>query len=405
VETDAAKTPTFHVLTNSIITLEYKGSIKSKLPKTGTTIFTVMSALAAEHNAINLAQGFPDFSCSPKLIDLVHQYMKKGMNQYAPMPGVMKLREKIAEKTEALYSAKYNPDTEITITPGGTHALYAAISAFVGEGDEVVVIEPCYDSYVPAIQLNGGRPVFVELKYPDYKVDWNEVKKLISYKTKMIIINTPHNPSGITLNAQDMMKLEKIVKNQDVIILSDEVYEHIIFDGLEHQSVARYPALAERSIIVSSFGKTYHTTGWKMGYVVAPANLMAEFRKVHQFMCFSANTPVQYAIADYLDDKSAYLELAAFYQEKRDYFQKLVKGSRFKLLPCEGSYFQLLGYQKITQEKDTDFAVRLTKEYKVASIPTSVFYHKKNDNQVLRFCFAKEKTTLEQAAEQLHKVK
>jgi len=364
-----------------------------------------MSALAAEQKAINLAQGFPDFSCSPKLIDLVHHYMNQGMNQYAPMPGVMKLREKIAEKTEALYSAVYNPDTEITITPGGTHALYAAITAFVGEGDEVVIIEPCYDSYVPAIQLNGGRPVFVELKYPDYKVDWNEVKKLITYKTKMIIINTPHNPTGITLNAQDMMKLEKIVKNQDVIILSDEVYEHILFDGLEHQSVARYPGLAERSIIVSSFGKTYHTTGWKMGYVVAPANLMVEFRKVHQFMCFSANTPIQHALADFLDDRTAYLELSAFYQAKRDYFQKLIKGSKFKLFPCEGSYFQLLGYQKITQEKDTDFAVRLTREYKVASIPTSVFYHKKTDNQVLRFCFAKEKETLEKAAEQLQKVK
>lgn len=385
--------------------MEFKGTIKSKLPKTGTTIFTVMSALAAEQKAINLAQGFPDFSCSPKLIDLVHHYMKQGMNQYAPMPGVMKLREKIAEKTQALYSAVYNPDTEITITPGGTHALYAAITAFVGEGDEVVVIEPCYDSYVPAIQLNGGRPVFVELKYPDYKVDWNEVKKLITYKTKMIIINTPHNPTGVTLNAQDMMKLEKIVKNQDVIVLSDEVYEHILFDGLEHQSVARYPGLAERSIIVSSFGKTYHTTGWKMGYVVAPANLMAEFRKVHQFMCFSANTPVQHALADFIDDRSAYLELSAFYQAKRDYFQQLVKGSKFKLFPCEGSYFQLLGYQKITQEKDTDFAVRLTREHKVASIPTSVFYHKKTDNQVLRFCFAKEKETLEKAAEQLQKVK
>ena len=385
--------------------MEFKGTIKSKLPKTGTTIFTVMSALAAEQKAINLAQGFPDFSCSPKLIDLVHHYMKQGMNQYAPMPGVMKLREKIAEKTQALYSAVYNPDTEITITPGGTHALYAAITAFVGECDEVVVIEPCYDSYVPAILLNGGRPVFVELKYPDYKVDWNEVKKLITYKTKMIIINTPHNPTGVTLNAQDMMKLEKIVKNQDVIVLSDEVYEHILFDGLEHQSVARYPGLAERSIIVSSFGKTYHTTGWKMGYVVAPANLMVEFRKVHQFMCFSANTPVQHALADFIEDRSAYLELSAFYQAKRDYFQQLVKGSKFKLFPCEGSYFQLLGYQKITQEKDTDFAVRLTREHKVASIPTSVFYHKKTDNQVLRFCFAKEKETLEKAAEQLQKVK
>lgn len=383
---------------------QFQGTIKSKLPKTGTTIFTVMTALANEHQAINLAQGFPDFLCSPRLIERVDHYMKAGYNQYAPMPGVMKLREKIAEKTEHLYSAVYDPETEITVTPGGTHALYAAISAFVGEGDEVIIIEPCYDSYLPAIQLNGARPVFAELKYPSYKIDWDEVKKLVNYRTRMIIINTPHNPSGTTLSAQDMARLEKLVKNSEIIVLSDEVYEHIIFDGLEHQSIARYPRLAERSVIVSSFGKTYHTTGWKMGYVLAPANLMTEFRKVHQFMCFSANTPVQYALADFLDDKDAYLGLAAFYQEKRDYFQKLLKGSRFKILPCEGSYFQLLNYAKITQEKDTDFAVRLTREHKVAAIPTSVFYHKNMDNQVLRFCFAKQAETLEQAAEKLMKI-
>lgn len=384
--------------------MQFPGSIKSKLPKTGTTIFSVMSALATEHGAINLAQGFPDFECSPKLVDLVNHYMKAGYNQYAPMPGVMKLREKIAEKTQALYSATYNPETEITVTPGGTHALYAAISAFIGEGDEVIIIEPCYDSYLPAIHVNGGRAVFAELKYPTYKIDWDEVKKLVNYKTKMIIINTPHNPTGTTLSAQDMQRLEKIVKNSEIIVLSDEVYEHIIFDGVEHQSVARYPKLAERSIIVSSFGKTYHTTGWKMGYVLAPANLTTEFRKVHQFMCFSANTPVQYAIADYLDDKDAYLQLSAFYQEKRDYFQQLVKGSKFKLMPCLGSYFQLLDYSKITKEKDTDYAVRLTKEFKIASIPTSVFYHKNIDNHVLRFCFAKQNDTLEKAAEKLHKI-
>jgi len=382
--------------------VEFKGTVKSKLPKTGTTIFAVMSALANEQSAINLAQGFPDFACSPKLIELVNHYMKEGHNQYAPMPGVMKLREQIALKTQAIYSATYNPETEITITPGGTHALYAAISAFVHEGDEVIIIEPCYDSYIPAIELNGGRPVFAELKYPEYKIDWNELKKLVNYKTRMIIINTPHNPTGTTLNAQDMMRLEKMVKNTEIVVLSDEVYEHIIFDGLEHQSVARYPALAERSIIVSSFGKTFHTTGWKMGYVLAPANLMSEFRKVHQFICFSANTPIQFAIADYLNDKSTYLELSGFYQEKRDRFQKLMKGSKFKILPCEGSYFQSLNYSKITQEKDIDFAKRLTIENKVASIPTSVFYHKKLDNQVLRFCFAKQDETLERAAEKLH---
>ena len=384
--------------------MQFPGSIKSKLPKTGTTIFSVMSALATEHGAINLAQGFPDFECSPKLVELVNHYMKAGFNQYAPMPGVMKLREKIAEKTQELYSATYNPETEITITPGGTHALYAAISAFIGEGDEVIIIEPCYDSYLPAIQVNGGRAVFAELKYPNYKIDWDEVKKLVTYKTKMIIINTPHNPTGTTLSAQDMQRLEKIVKNSEIIVLSDEVYEHIIFDGVEHQSVARYPKLAERSIIVSSFGKTYHTTGWKMGYVLAPANLTAEFRKVHQFMCFSANTPVQYAIADFMEDKDAYLQLSNFYQEKRDYCQKLVKGSKFKWMPCLWSYFQMLDYSKITQEKDTDYAVRLTKDFKIASIPTSVFYHKNIDNHVLRFCFAKQNETLEKAAEKLHKI-
>lgn len=390
--------------TTKIYCMLFSGSVKSKLPKTGTTIFSVMTALANEHGATNLAQGFPDFACSPQLIELVNKYMVAGHNQYAPMPGVMSLREKIAQKTETLYSAIYNPDKEITITPGGTHALYAAISAFVAEGDEVIIIEPCYDSYLPAIQLNGGRAVFAELKFPDYKVDWNEVKKLVTYKTKMIIINTPHNPTGTTLSAQDMQRLEKLVKNTEIVVLSDEVYEHIIFDNLEHQSVARYPKLAERSIIVSSFGKTYHTTGWKMGYVLAPENLTAEFRKVHQFMCFSANTPVQYALSDFMDNRDAYMELSAFYQQKRNYFQQLIKGSKFKLLPCEGSYFQLLGYQKITQEKDTDFAIRLTKEYKVASIPTSVFYHKNIDNHVLRFCFAKQDQTLEKAAEQLHKI-
>jgi methionine aminotransferase len=384
--------------------LEFPGSIKSKLPKTGTTIFSVMTALANEHNAINMAQGFPDFSCSEKLVSLVNTYMQKGLNQYAPMPGIMPLRERIAEKTEALYSAVYNPETEITITPGGTHALYAAISAVVREGDEVIVLEPCYDSYVPAIELNGGRPVFFELKFPDYKVDWNELKRLVSYKTKMIIINTPHNPSGTILSAQDMLKLQKIVDKTEIVILSDEVYEHIIFDGIEHQSVARYPKLAERSIIVSSFGKTYHTTGWKMGYVLAPANLMVEFRKVHQFMAFSTNTPIQYALADFMEDKDAYLQLSAFYQEKRDYFQQLIKGSKFKILPCVGSYFQSLGYSKITQENDSEYAKRLTKEYKIASIPTSSFYHKKVDNHVLRFCFAKSNETLEKAAEKICKI-
>lgn len=384
--------------------MEFPGSIKSKLPKSGTSIFAVMTALANEHLAINLAQGFPDFDVNPKLTELVNHYMKAGMNQYAPMPGVMKLREKIAAKTEELYSAVYDPDKEITIIPGATHGIFAIISAMIKEGDEVIVLEPCYDSYVPAIELNGGRAVYVELKQPDYKVDWNEVKKLINFHTKLIIINTPHNPSGSILSAQDMQKLEKLVKNTDIVIVSDEVYEHIIFDKVEHQSIARYPKLAERSFIVSSFGKTYHTTGWKMGYILAPSNLTVELRKAHQFIAFSTNTPIQYAVADYMDDKDAYMQLNAFYQEKRDYFRSLVKGSKFKLMPCQGSYFQLLQYSKITQEKDLDFAKRLTIDHKVASIPVSVFYHKKNDHNVLRFCFAKGNETLEKAAEKLLKI-
>jgi methionine transaminase len=382
----------------------YPSTISSKLPKTGTTIFAIMSALANEHKAINLAQGFPDFPVSPKLIDLIHHYMKKGFNQYAAMPGLMSLREKIAAKTEELYTARYNPEKEITITPGGTCALYVAITAIVREGDEVIVIEPAYDSYIPAIELSGGKPITYELKAPDYKIDWNAFKKLVNFRTRMIIINTPHNPSGMVLSASDMQKLEKIVDKTDIVILSDEVYEHIIFDGIEHQSVARYPRLAERSMIVSSFGKTYHSTGWKMGYCLAPENLMSEFRKVYQFMVFSANTPIQYALADYLDDKDAYISLSQFYQTKRDYFRKLMKGSKFKLLNCSGSYFQSMNYDKITKENDRDFAIRITKEHGVAAIPVSVFYRQGTDEHVLRFCFAKSDETLEKACERLCRI-
>ncbi|TNE81307.1 MAG: aminotransferase class I/II-fold pyridoxal phosphate-dependent enzyme [Bacteroidetes bacterium] len=383
---------------------EFNGSLSSKLPKVGTTIFSVMTAMANENQALNMAQGFPDFSCSPELISLVNHYMNKQLNQYAPMPGVPVLREKIAAKTEELYSAQYNPDTEITVTPGATMAIYAAISAVVKEGDEVIIIEPAYDSYLPAIELNGGHPIFAELKYPSYSVDWDEIRKLITFKTRMIIINTPHNPTGMAFSAADMQKLQKLTENSDIIILSDEVYEHILFDGLEHQSIARYPKLAERSFIISSFGKTYHNTGWKMGYCLAPAKLTTEFRKIFQYMMFSVNTPVQYALADFMDKKDAYLELSAFYQEKRDFFQKAIKGSKWKVLNCQGSYFQMLGYDKITHEDDMDFARRLVVENKIAAIPTSSFYRKKNDNHVLRFCFAKQNDTLEKAAEILHKL-
>ncbi len=381
----------------------YPNAIQSKLPKVSTTIFTVMSRLATEHNAVNLSQGFPDFGVSPKLISLVDEHMRKGNNQYAPMPGVMALREAIAQKVENLYSAQYNPESEITITAGGTQALFTAISAWVKEGDEVIIIEPAYDSYAPAVELCGGRPVYVQLSYPDFTINWDNVKKLVNRNTRMIIINTPHNPTGSVLGAADMEKLEKLTRNTDIVILSDEVYEHIIFDGLEHQSVARYPKLAERSFIVSSFGKTIHATGWKIGYCLAPANLMNEFRKAHQYNVFSVNTPMQFALAEYILDKDTYLGLSDFYKQKRDTFNKLFKETKFKQKASKGTYFQLLDYSAITDEKDTDLAIRLTKEFGVAAIPISVFYHKPQDNKVLRFCFAKGDETLERAAEKLSK--
>lgn len=380
---------------------QFKGIVKSKLPKVGTSIFAIMSALANEYRAINLSQGFPGFAVSSELIDLVYQKMKEGHNQYAPMPGILPLRECISEKINSLYSADYNPETEITITAGGTQAIYTAIAAVVKEGDEVIVFEPAYDSYVPAIELCGGIPVCLHLKAPDYHIDWNEVKKFISQKTRMIMINTPHNPTGAILTAKDMHQLEKITHNSDILILSDEVYEHIIFDGYEHQSVTRYPKLADRSFVVFSFGKTYHATGWKMGYILAPDKLMAEFRRVHQFNVFSANTPIQYALADYMKEKKHYLGLSSFYQKKRDYFLKLMKGSRFKPLTCSGSYFQLMNYSKISDEKDTDFAKRITKEFGVASIPVSIFYNSPPEQKILRFCFAKENDMLQKAAEKL----
>lgn len=380
---------------------EFKGNIRSKLPKAGTTIFSVMSGLANEVGAINLSQGFPGFPVSEKLISLYHDALRAGHNQYAPMPGIFTLRECIAEKMEDLYSCVYDPEAEITITAGGTQALYTAISALIHEGDEVIVLEPSYDSYVPAIQLAGGIPVHIPLQPPNYFIPWEEIKKLITQKTRMIIINTPQNPTGTTLTAKDMLQLEKITDGTDIIILSDEVYEHIIFDGNEHQSVARYPKLASRSMIVFSFGKTFHATGWKVGYCLGPAHLMKEFRKVHQFTVFSVNTALQHALTAYMLNKENYRGLGEFYQEKRDYFQKLMKGSKFKILPCLGSYFQLLDYSSISTEKDTEYAIRLTKEIGVASIPVSVFYSVPHDYHLLRFCFAKENDQLEKAAERL----
>jgi len=382
----------------------FPNTIPSKLPKVGTTIFTVMSKLAQENQAINLSQGFPDFETDPKLIEAVSKAMKGGHNQYAPMQGLMPLRETIAAKTKKSYGIEYHPETEITLTSGGTEAIYSAIAAFVREGDEVLQFTPAYDCYEPAVILSGGKTISVELQYPDFSINWKEVKKLVNRKTRMIIINTPHNPSGAVLKKSDLKELEKITKNTDIIVLSDEVYEHIIFDKENHQSVALFPGLAERSTIVYSFGKMFHITGWKMGYALAPANLMVEFRKAHQFIVFSSNMPAQVAFHEYMKDESRYLELGNFYQEKRDYFIKGLKGSRFSFTPASGTYFQLLNYSKISNEKDTDFAIRLTKENKIASIPVSVFYNREVDNKVLRFCFAKKKETLDKALEILQKV-
>lgn len=386
--------------------MNFNGNIHSKLPSVGTTIFSVMSKLATETGAINLSQGFPDFPISEKLVELVSKHMKAERNQYAPMPGVSILREAIAQKMEDLYSISYDPDKEITVTAGATQAIFTAISTFINEGDEVVIFEPAYDCYVPAIELHGGKPIYVQMDVSGSGplINWDQVQKLVNQRTKMIIINTPHNPSGRVMTAQDLMKLEKLTKDSDIIILSDEVYEHIIFDGAEHQSVARYPKLAERSIIVDSFGKTYHNTGWKVGYVLAPEELMKEFRKTHQFNVFSVNTPVQYALADYMQDKDLYLGLADFYQQKRDAFNRLLAGSKFTVEPSAGTYFQLLGYSKISDEPDTEMAIRLTQEIGVASIPISVFFHEKQDDKLLRFCFAKNEETLERAAEKLLKL-
>jgi methionine aminotransferase len=384
--------------------MNYPNPIKSKLPNVGTNIFTIMSKLAADNNAINLSQGFPDFACDPEMVALVNKNMMAGNNQYAPMAGLMSLREMLSEKTEFLYSAKYDPDTEITITAGATQAIYTAISAIIREGDEVIVFDPAYDCYQPAVEMNGGKTIHLQLKAPHYGIDWDEVKKTISPRTRMIVVNTPHNPTGSVLTAKDMAKLEELTANTDILIISDEVYEHIIFDGNEHQSVARFPKLAERSFIISSFGKTYHTTGWKIGYCVAPKNMMAEFRKVHQFLVFCCNTPIQHALAEFLKKKDNYLDLGKFYQKKRDYFIEQIKGSKFEWIPAAGTYFQLLTYKGISKEKDTDYAIRLTKEFGIASIPVSVFYNASTDNNVLRFCFAKKEETLEKATKILCKI-
>ena len=378
--------------------------IQSKLPAVGTTIFTVMSRMAAELGAINLSQGYPDFDCDPELVEAVARHMRAGRNQYAPMQGVLPLREAIAAKYQHFHGHAYDPETEVTVTSGGTEAIFAAVAAVVHPGDEAIVLEPCYDSYVPAIELSGGKPVIVPLTYPGYGIDWQAVRDAVTPRTRLLILNSPHNPTAAVLSALDIHELTRLVTGSAILILADEVYEHIIFDGAQHESMARHPELAARSFIVGSFGKTYHITGWKVGYAVAPTALMAEFRKVHQFVTFSTNTPVQFALAEFLADRRGLAELSAFFQKKRDLFLRLMDGSRFVPLRSHGSYFQLMDYSAITTEADADFAVRLTKEHGVASIPTSPFLYNLSPPPVLRFCFAKKDETLARAAERLRKV-
>lgn len=361
--------------------------------------------MAQEHNAINLSQGFPDFGADRTLISLISKHLKKGHNQYAPMAGVMALREQLSLKTEALYGINVNPETEITITSGATEALYDAIAATVRDGDEVLVIDPCYDSYVPAVKLHGGLPIHIPLSPEDgFAIDWDTVRKRVTHSTRMIILNTPHNPTGTILGRDDMEALIRITRQTDILILSDEVYEHIVFDGASHESVLRYPELWARSFVVFSFGKTYHATGWKIGYCLAPAYLTHEFRKVHQYVTFCTNTPIQHALADHLASGDTFNQLSAFYQEKRDYFKKLLEGTRLKALPCHGSYFQLATYAHLSEDPDTAFAERMVKEFGVAAIPVSPFYRDKTDHKLLRFCFAKETATLDAAAKRLSKL-
>lgn len=380
--------------------MTHSPQIQSKLPHVGTTIFTVMSRLGTDYGAINLSQGFPSFDCSPRLTSLIHNYTKKGYNQYAPMSGVPVLKEKIAEKTRACYGISYDPEDEVTVTTGATEAIYAAITAVVKAGDEVIVFEPAYDSYVPAIELCGGIPVFITME-PPFDVDWDEVKTKISPNTKLILVNTPHNPSGKILSKDDLNALAKLVYGRDIFLVSDEVYEHIVFDGRKHLSLMMHPVLRERTFVCCSFGKTFHITGWKVGYCLAPKALTHEFRKVHQFVTFSVVTPIQYALADFLDKPERYSQLSDFYQKKRDRFLEAIRDSRFTYEPAEGSFFQILSYDAISKENDYDLAVRLTKEIKVASIPVSAFYRNKNDHKILRFCFAKTDEELDQAGKRL----
>lgn len=379
-------------------------AIDSRFPALGTTIFTVMSRLAADCVAINLSQGFPDFQADPALFEAAARAMHTGRNQYPPMAGVPELRAAIADKVSALYGTRYDTEHEITVTAGATQGIFTAIAAFVRGGDEVIVFEPCYDSYVPAIETVGGTAVYAALRFPAYSPDWDAVRSLITPRTRMIIINSPHNPTGSLLSAADLEALAEVTRNTGIVVLSDEVYEHIVFDGAQHASVCAHPELAARSLVVSSFGKTYHITGWKIGYVLGAAALMAEFRKVHQFNVFTVNAPCQIGIADYMRDPSRHLGLVAFYQQKRDFFREQMRGSRFELLPCQGTYFQLARYEAISGAADRDFAQWMTREAGVAVIPVSVFYRDGCDDHVVRFCFAKQEATLAAAGEKLRAI-
>ncbi len=378
-------------------------SINSKLPQTTETIFTTMSVMALKHSAINLGQGFPDFDMSPQLISLVDKAMRDGHNQYAHKNGLLSLREKIAEKVSFLYQSEIDPGTEICITPGGTYAIYTALTTVLYPGDEVIVFEPAYDSYIPNILINGAVPVLIPLTFPEYKIDWDQVREKISERTRMIILNSPHNPTGSVLGKEDIEHLKSIVLDSNILILSDEVYEHIIFDGKTHESILKHPELLARSFVCFSFGKVYHCTGWKMGYCIAPSAFMKEFLKVHQFNCFSCHTPVQYALSEFLDDKQAYLTVGTFLQKKRDYFALLMKQTKFRPISSHGSYFQLYSYADLSSTPELDCAIKLTQEAGVTAIPASAFYHNKTDNKVLRFCFAKKEVTLQNAVERLIK--
>ncbi|KPM31028.1 Putative aminotransferase [Croceitalea dokdonensis DOKDO 023] len=381
-----------------------KQKINSKLPKVGTTIFTTIGKMAKEHNAVNLSQGFPDFNADPTLLALVQEAISDGHNQYAPMQGLYSLREIIAEKIQSLYGHSYHPESEITITASATQGIFTAISAFVEPRDEVILFKPAYDCYEPAVELCGGIVVPIQLEGTEFKMDWQALKNAIGPRTKMLIINTPHNPTGTILSGADMLQLQAILRDTNIVVVSDEVYEHLVYDGQAHESVAKYQDLAARSILCASFGKTFHVTGWKMGYCAAPQNLMAEFRKIHQYVVFCVNHPMQHGVAQYLKTPEHYLGLHQFYQQKRDYFLSAIQNSRFKFKPCSGTYFQILDYPDITNEPDVAFAERLIKEYRLASIPISVFNLNNEDNKQLRFCFAKTEETLDKAAEILNKI-